>query len=201
MPVALLKPSNLRFSSGPVSPASPLAPPSTHQYQSPKSGGLQLYSPTKSPPCAPQTWQWTCHLCKCSYPLGVTRRCLRDGHFFCSGSTVSKKSGVRKHHGACSSEFDYTGWKQKANWRREQFLPATGRDSNDCWNNCDYPSQCRWASTPHGANDTPHQATPTFATILSSTPSLLAPAAETPTSSPRSELLTKIRRVTEKRTQ
>ncbi|KAI9720611.1 MAG: hypothetical protein M1812_002791 [Candelaria pacifica] len=198
---ASLKPSNLRFLSGPASPASPLMPLSPRLCPSPMSAKLELLRPHEPPPHAPQTWQWTCHLCKSSYPLGVTRRCLRDGHLFCSGSSVSKKSGVRKHHGACTSEFDYTGWRQQADWRREQLVFPTGRPSKDCWNNCDYPSECRWASTPHDPKRASPQSTPTFATILSSSSSNLTTATLIPTSSPRSDLLTKIRRVTEKRTQ
>lgn len=203
MPSASFKPSNLRFPSGPRSPASPLMPLSPRQYPSARSGGIPLLSPSRPPPPTPQIWQWTCHLCKANYPLGATRRCLRDGHLFCTGSTVSKKHGVKKHHGACTSEFDYTGWRQQADWRREQLIFPDGHPSKDCWNNCDYPSECRWASTPHDPNPKTHQASPTrtFATMLSSSPPTAAPAAESPTSSPRSDLLTKIRRVTERRTQ
>ncbi|KAF2147265.1 uncharacterized protein K452DRAFT_217695, partial [Aplosporella prunicola CBS 121167] len=45
-----------------------------------------LTSPTTplSPPPAPALrWIWQCHICKSVYPLGATRRCLDDGHFFC----------------------------------------------------------------------------------------------------------------------
>ncbi|KAF2456941.1 hypothetical protein BDY21DRAFT_269818, partial [Lineolata rhizophorae] len=35
------------------------------------------------PPQAPLPWLWQCHLCQRMYPLGTTRRCLEDGHYFC----------------------------------------------------------------------------------------------------------------------
>lgn len=57
------------------------------------------------------------------YQLAVTRRCLDDGHLFCAGTTVikrSKKNGYKKtiRHQACASEFDYQGWKAWGIWRR-----------------------------------------------------------------------------------
>ena len=36
------------------------------------------------PPSNPYPWLWKCHLCNSIYRLGVTRRCLEDGHFFCA---------------------------------------------------------------------------------------------------------------------
>ncbi|KAI6713815.1 hypothetical protein JHW43_003666 [Diplocarpon mali] len=35
-------------------------------------------------PPLPYPWIWRCHLCHSVYRLGVTRRCLEDGHLFCS---------------------------------------------------------------------------------------------------------------------
>ncbi len=35
-------------------------------------------------PQMPHPWAWRCHICKSYYRLSVTRRCLKDGHFFCS---------------------------------------------------------------------------------------------------------------------
>ncbi|KAL2066752.1 hypothetical protein VTL71DRAFT_2824 [Oculimacula yallundae] len=35
-------------------------------------------------PETPYPWIWRCHLCHSIYRLGVTRRCLEDGHLFCS---------------------------------------------------------------------------------------------------------------------
>lgn len=73
-----------------------------------------------------------------------------------------------KRHRACASEFDYAGWKAWGRWRRGG-VPrrksslvggwggiggngngirggsgAGGAIKKDCWNACDYPSECRW---------------------------------------------------------
>jgi hypothetical protein len=60
---------------------------------------------------------------------------------------------VRKHR-ACASEFDYSGWKTWGRWRkggskvvqgrRLDHQQASAQSKKDCWNNCDYPSECRW---------------------------------------------------------
>ncbi|KAF2012185.1 hypothetical protein BU24DRAFT_495251 [Aaosphaeria arxii CBS 175.79] len=104
-----------------------------------------------------------------------SRRCLDDGHYFCSGTTKVKdwrksanprKSRKRvKRHRACPSEFDYQGWKVWGRWKRsgkksidlyDEFIEdvdAVEKDhygkkergmTKDCWNTCDYPSECRW---------------------------------------------------------
>lgn len=133
-------------------------------------------------------------MCNRVYKLGVTRRCLDDGHFFCAGTTVvkrSRKTGKQLvRHKACASEFDYQGWKAWGTWRREviaesetiisplfdlpdilpedEDLPSDAslavialsegewlkgvwtkkvpapKARKDCWNTCDYPSECRW---------------------------------------------------------
>ena len=75
------------------------------------------------PPTEPLNWLWQCHICNRVYQLGVTRRCLDDGHNFCAGTTTvkrSKRTGYRKttRHKACASEFDYQGWKAWGVWRR-----------------------------------------------------------------------------------
>lgn len=185
------KSSFLAIPPSPFSPKFPLllpgTPPPKHQTKSrPK---IEL----PPPPPEPLNWLWQCHLCNRVYQLGVTRRCLDDGHFFCAGTTTvkrSKRNGYKKtvRHKACASEFDYQGWKAWSTWRRdvaeqiaaaealEDFLndqpmslsvptePAEGRWFNgawakkggaenraardywrkDCWNACDYPSECRW---------------------------------------------------------
>ncbi|KAH7413488.1 hypothetical protein BKA64DRAFT_355866 [Cadophora sp. MPI-SDFR-AT-0126] len=44
-----------------------------------------ISSTSQTPPPPPPTpWIWKCHLCNSIYRLGVTRRCLEDGHFFCA---------------------------------------------------------------------------------------------------------------------
>ncbi|KAH7064614.1 hypothetical protein B0J12DRAFT_693048 [Macrophomina phaseolina] len=84
------------------------------------------------------------------------------------------KKKVKKHR-ACASEFDYSGWKAFGQWRRseEAIRSATFGDATDlsdaaegqfyhppvslmrtqkatthrdCWNLCDFPSECRWGS-------------------------------------------------------
>ena len=66
----------------------------------------------------PRPWLWSCHRCHNSYPLGATRRCLHDGHYFCGGTTTSSLTGrPTKTHKACGSEFDYLGWQDVFQWR------------------------------------------------------------------------------------
>ncbi|KZF22427.1 hypothetical protein L228DRAFT_239394 [Xylona heveae TC161] len=108
-------------------------------------------SPLPSPPAEPVPWKWKCHVCRSTYSLAVTRRCLEDGHYFCSvqTKTKSRRTGRVKKHGPCRSRFDYAGWKKWAEWRRMQDdvmpLPLDPTEERDCWNQCDYPSECRWA--------------------------------------------------------
>ena len=113
------------FLSIPASPFSPLTP-------------LTAYLPTPPPPSyldpkpashaqiplSPLQWLWTCHQCHRTYALGVTRRCLEDGHFFCAGLSPTinwrKSTNPRKKRAgrACGSEFDYAGWKAWGRWKR-----------------------------------------------------------------------------------
>ena len=186
------KSSRLAVPPSPFSPKLPITPPA-----SPPNGAALLADRSKlsskfeipPPPSEPLHWLWQCHLCNRVYQLGVTRRCLEDGHYFCAGMTTVKRSkriGYKKtiRHKACASEFDYQGWKAWGTWRRdiaeqieaaealEQLLnndptplitPDEGRWLNgswtrkpvaqkgaekfwskDCWNDCSYPSECRW---------------------------------------------------------
>ena len=111
---------------------------------------------------------WKCLQCHHNYRLGVTRRCLEDGHYFCSGSTTIKSwrkpsnSQKARQHRACPSEFDYEGWKTIGRWRRggpkhtgraytDPTIPgsnkvAVAEKQQECWNTCDYPSECRWGA-------------------------------------------------------
>ncbi|EKD16167.1 uncharacterized protein L3040_009599 [Drepanopeziza brunnea f. sp. 'multigermtubi'] len=98
-----------KTSQSPTSPRSPLSPPpipalprpSTPTSPSSTTNGpltpplrLHLRAIIPSPPLPaeyfktappfPYPWIWRCHLCRSVYRLGVTRRCLEDGHFFCS---------------------------------------------------------------------------------------------------------------------
>jgi hypothetical protein len=105
------------------------------------------------PPPQPLAWVWQCHLCRTRYPLGVTRRCLLDGHFYCCGET-DRPNLKRKKKQSCSSEFDYIGWKAMEQWKRkarksEKFVITC--EPRGC-ENCEFPSQCRYAS--HNLLDT-----------------------------------------------
>src|SRR5947209_835522 len=125
------------------------------------------------PPSQPLAWVWQCHLCRTRYPLGVTPRCLLDGHFYCSGE-IDRPNPKRKKKQGCSSEFDYIGWKAMEQWKRkarksEKF--AIAYEPQGC-ENCEFPSQCRYAShnLPDGSfgmTGVDLSRTPTF---ISSTP-------------------------------
>ncbi|KAK7552488.1 hypothetical protein IWX49DRAFT_630308 [Phyllosticta citricarpa] len=194
---APFKSSRLAIPPSPFSPRLPLTPPATPpKAQLPRpSNKRALSSPSTPPPSAPLNWLWQCHVCYRAYPLGATRRCLDDGHYFCSGTTaVSKRKGKAssrrtKRHRACASEFDYSSWKAWGEWRRSEdallalhrkgggaadadddndddvdamsvdsgYVSSSSGDraslpsqmkaqTKDCWNTCDYPSECRWGS-------------------------------------------------------
>lgn len=162
------KPSRLSIPPPPFSPCSPFTPAVPHRYQSQHTNEQNSTAILKTevhPPLSPLRWTWTCHQCRNSYGLGVTRRCLEDGHYYCSGSATikawRKPTNLRrtKKRGACSSEFDYSGWKEWSRWRRgaprdkaalrnDSSLGNEGgpleKKTKDCWNMCDYPSECRW---------------------------------------------------------
>lgn len=113
---------------------------------------LEVIDIPNQPPSTPLKWFWSCHVCHRTYPIGVTRRCIEDGHYFCAGvsevKTLNRKTGRRcyKHHQQCSSEFDYFAWKEWGIWRRkkleQQGMAQTATRS--CDYSCDYPSECRW---------------------------------------------------------
>ncbi|OCK74365.1 hypothetical protein K432DRAFT_409923 [Lepidopterella palustris CBS 459.81] len=165
------KPSNLSIPPSPFSPRAPITP-----ITAPTKPRLRISStPTVSPhppPPPPLQWLWQCHQCHHTYALGVTRRCLEDGHYFCAGTTTVKTwrktvnpRRVRRHR-PCASEFDYQGWKRWGKWRRyeeeehwdpepvsifEEDSSASSssederlKEVKNCWNNCNYPSECRW---------------------------------------------------------
>lgn len=176
------KPSHLSIPASPFSPRTPL-PQTFH----PQHRSQTLPTPdTRYVPPPPLQWLWQCHQCRRTYSLGVTRRCLEDGHEFCAGTTTVKTwrrplRAVRAKRGkACASEFDYQGWKAWGRWKRsgetravpweesssdsdlesdesseDDFRASSGSCSDgtpaqtttppkDCWNMCDYPSECRW---------------------------------------------------------
>ncbi|GAB7344422.1 hypothetical protein MBLNU457_2271t1 [Dothideomycetes sp. NU457] len=101
----------------PITP--PLSPPNSFSSSLARKETISTTAPP--PPKDPLAWLWQCHLCHRTYRLGVTRRCLDDGHRFCSGVTVLARKGSQtkvKRHKACASEFDYQGWATWGDWRR-----------------------------------------------------------------------------------
>lgn len=165
---APFKPSRLSIPPSPFSPCSPFTPAVPHRYQSQRTNeqGSTATSETEvHAPSTPLRWTWKCHQCRNIYGLGVIRRCLEDGHYYCSGSTTikawRKPTNARrtKKRGTCSSEFDYSGWKEWSRWRRgaprdkatspnnspvDDKGEALDQKKRDCWNMCNYPSECRW---------------------------------------------------------
>lgn len=110
--------SNLTVPVSPFSPRAPLTPP-------PRLHLRTVLPPAPLPPRfqgevppIPRSWIWKCHLCRNTYSFSVTRRCLRDGHYFCSVAS-SPTTGQPK---GCQSRFDYIGWNQYNIWRREMKL-------------------------------------------------------------------------------
>jgi len=112
-------------------------------------------SPTKpkkrnslqTPPANPLTWVWQCHLCKSRYALGVTRRCLVDGHYYCSGENDQRNLKKKKRGQACSSEFDYVGWRQWGEWKRKALKTMENPSIPKGCEKCEFPSQCRYTET------------------------------------------------------
>lgn len=109
---------------------------------------------TTPPPPPPLPWLWQCHLCHRTYPLAATRRCLDDGHYFCTGARATRTvrgEPIRRARRAkaCPSEFDYHGWKAWGAWRRAE----RGEGVGGCEGRCDYPSACRWGATGEGEGD------------------------------------------------
>lgn len=173
--------SNLSIPPSPHSPLSPLETtfsrptPQPYKPYPAASNPIANVEPILSedaPPAKPLQWLWQCHVCSRNYPLAATRRCLDDGHYFCSGESqgsavtrrghvTSKKSRKGRHGKACASEFDYVGWQAYGDWRRHELglrelvlgttldgIKSTGRfevkQKKNCSVECNYPSECRW---------------------------------------------------------
>lgn len=138
------------------SPRTPTYVPSPMSFPVPAFDPSSVFTPlsptnsverTPSPP-KPLVWVWECHLCRSRYPLGATRRCLLDGHFYCAGETDRPNLKKKKKGQSCSSEFDYIGWKEMEQWKRKMRKSdwlMIARESEGC-ENCEFPSQCRYAN-------------------------------------------------------
>lgn len=115
----------------------------------------QLKMPPRPP--SPRPWVWICHFCRNKWPLGATRRCLYDGHYYCAGQRAAtlgkrKRGPIMFNENTCTSEFDYSRWADMTKWRRKirnadhktlteySSTPATDRN---CWDQCSFPSACR----------------------------------------------------------
>ena len=143
-----LRSSQLTVPPSPTSPKAPLHPPARLHLRPIITSSPPLPSCIAIPPDAPYPWIWRCHVCHSVYSLGVTRRCLEDGHFFCSlpnqnnsspqsdptesthlsleelveKSKNEKRKRKKRSRQACRSEFDYAGWNRYNIWRREIHL-------------------------------------------------------------------------------
>ncbi|EXJ75505.1 uncharacterized protein A1O5_00011 [Cladophialophora psammophila CBS 110553] len=106
-----------------------------------------------APQQQPVPWTWICHLCHSQYPLGVTRRCLVDGHYYCSGQTDWPSLKKKKKLRACSSEFDYAAWKTWGAWRRGILKIVQNEKVSKGCEYCDFPSQCRYPVDSHPLGD------------------------------------------------
>jgi hypothetical protein len=107
------------------------------------------------PPPKPLAWVWQCHLCRTRYPLGATRRCLIDGHYYCSGETNRPSMKKKRKNQSCSSEFDYIGWKVTAAWQRNRrniLKDPKAHDPQGC-ENCEFPSQCLYSPSQRLKDD------------------------------------------------
>ncbi|KAI1626548.1 hypothetical protein EDD37DRAFT_646260 [Exophiala viscosa] len=106
------------------------------------------------PPEEPLAWVWICHLCHSRYPLGVTRRCLVDGHYYCSGETDRPSTRKKRKNKSCSSEFDYVTWKAWGDWRRKALKVVQNPKALKGCDSCDFPSQCRYPAESHPIAET-----------------------------------------------
>ncbi|RDW88038.1 hypothetical protein BP6252_00070 [Coleophoma cylindrospora] len=144
-----------------ILPSPPISP-SKASVSSSSSSVSRTSIPLPLPPPPPQEpcpWIWRCHICQTKYALGVTRRCLLDGHYFCSFAepAIAETEGVRKKKKkkvSCRAEFDYQGWEEWNSWRAEIEIVTRSKKgarslqhgaeerSKDCWHECAFPSQC-----------------------------------------------------------
>ena len=92
-------------------------------------------------------WKWVCHLCRSKYRLGVTNRCLIDGHYFCSGKPTNGVNGETKGR-SCKSYLDKNGWMKRNGYRTTVRCLKGIESSPGCWEDCYYPGMCHGDSAP-----------------------------------------------------
>ena len=95
-------------------------------------------------PAKPLAWVWQCHLCHSRWNLGATRRCLLDGHFYCSGEASQPNLKKRRKGQSCSSELDYVGWQDWIEWKKKVQRLTRDDDILAGCQACEFPSQCRY---------------------------------------------------------
>ncbi|KAK2761814.1 hypothetical protein FQN54_001644 [Arachnomyces sp. PD_36] len=108
-------------------------------------------------PRTPGGWIWRCHMCGSHYPLGATRRCLSDGHYYCAGQGADRNVKPKRRGQPCFSIFDYKGWEAMNVWRKQvqDIKDMIGEEETstmlvtrpNCWDDCDFPSACRYLDT------------------------------------------------------
>ncbi|KAL8730470.1 MAG: hypothetical protein Q9181_004658 [Wetmoreana brouardii] len=200
------QPSRLRHVSGPRSLASPLESHAKRlRYTSPtrnsdSTSASGSFTRSSDAPPSPYKWMWYCHQCHTGYEIGVTRRCLIDDHVLCYGQPTKKKSKKGKKVRACQSEFDYAGWQNWSAWRRAQTEQESSAAERDCFRNCDWPSQCRWAPKPQEQQDRHNCAEAVLETTPQGqeTPITLTGNTATPDGKSSDNVLTKISTATQK---
>ncbi|OJD17191.1 hypothetical protein AJ78_02684 [Emergomyces pasteurianus Ep9510] len=104
-------------------------------------------------PPTPLPWVWECHWCNKRYNLGVTNRCLYDGHFVCSGFLNRRNNPQRNRRkqfrGVCKYGFDYPGWQAMKIWQW-QVRHADGNEEqweSGCVRDCISPGDCLYRTT------------------------------------------------------
>lgn len=152
--VSTASPTSYFHGSSPITPATPEKSTVKAAYlTASRPSTSQFVLPT--PPTKPLNWVWQCHQCRSRYQLSVTRRCLIDGHYYCSGDTSQNQRNNKRRRKAqsCTSEFDYVGWQDWGQWYRECAALrayANGKAApklHGC-EGCSFPSQCRYESRP-----------------------------------------------------
>ncbi|KAI1506434.1 hypothetical protein F5X99DRAFT_364189 [Biscogniauxia marginata] len=141
------------------STSTPMSPPARLHLRNILPSSPDALPTPPPPPRQPYAWLWQCHSCHTVYRLGCTSRCLVCSHSYCVSAnpptTTGRSRKRRRAPGMCTAEFDYSGWAEWGAWRRkvlglEAVGPTGARErerafvdkTHNCWNDCDYPSEC-----------------------------------------------------------
>ncbi|PSS14787.1 hypothetical protein M430DRAFT_252801 [Amorphotheca resinae ATCC 22711] len=141
--------SNLSGPSSPTNPRTPLTPP-PRLHLRPLIPGPPL-SPEflSTAPPTPYPWVWRCHLCQSVYRIGVTRRCLEDGHFFCSlptppSSPVDDNSDNEDGTQSMDGEMKRKECHRRGKIKRERKKRRQPRQVRGCRSEFDYSGWSRY---------------------------------------------------------